>query len=523
MLVRGDPVVTMVPGEDPVRQGAVVVEGQVIVKAGPYEELRDDGPFEDVLGGEDFIVIPGLINAHHHAGSTLRAGLQDAPFERRNLFLHLLHPGISEEAVYWTTMWSCTELLLSGVTSALAVYYVSTELEMFGADVALAAYYDSGMRVGFAVAQRDRNLYTHQDDTDFLQTLPPGLRKDVSDSAMGNYSSRVLSNEEYFGLLDDLFERWHGRDDRIFIHCGPDWVPACTDELLTRSRNWATRRGTQVQIHLLETRPEMQFAFHHYGRSAVAHLDRLGFLGPDVVAAHVVWVTPDDVDRLAGHGVTVAHNPASNLRLASGIAPVRAMVERGMSVAIGSDGLAFGDDNDLLSDLRLGSLLQRTPSVRTDPLDSGVVLSMATSNGALALGLGDRLGRIGRGCLADLVLLRKRRLLQPWGLPRLPIEDLLLARARADDVASVLVGGQIVVRDRELKKVDVSAITAALGELSRSRSGPLPLDLPRRVEPYVVRSLDRLQSRREQAAPTTAYLYNNFTPRIGDLGTLDGR
>jgi 5-methylthioadenosine/S-adenosylhomocysteine deaminase len=344
----------------PIARGAVVVEDDRIVAVGHQEEMARLGPFAATVGSEGHVVLPGLINGHHHAGRTLRAGLPDLPFERRNLALHRLVTAGTEESLYRSTLYSCVELLRAGVTSAAVIFYPNTALPHFGAEAALRAYLDSGMRVAFAVAQRDRALYVHEDDEVFLRMLPGPLAARVRQSALGRYSGRSLTNDEYFAHVRQLFGRWHGRENRIRIDVGPDWFPSATDALLLESRRVARELGTQIQIHLLETRYEMLMARRWLGQSAVEHLAGIEFLGPDVVCAHSVWLTERDMDLYASTGVVAVHNPASNLRLFSGIAPVREMLARKVTVAIGGDGLTFGDDNDLLSDLRLAGHLQRT-------------------------------------------------------------------------------------------------------------------------------------------------------------------
>src|SRR5207245_3795148 len=140
----------------------------VIEAVGPRAEMERRGPFAATLGSDDHLVLPGFINAHHHAGRTFRSGLRDSPFERRNVHLHLLVATGTEDSLYRSTLYSCAELLRAGVTAAAVIFYPNTALPAFGADAALQAYLDSGMRVGFAMAQRDRALYTHEDDETFM-------------------------------------------------------------------------------------------------------------------------------------------------------------------------------------------------------------------------------------------------------------------------------------------------------------------------------------------------------------------
>ena len=509
LLVLGNPVLPMTPGAPAIPRGAVLVEDGVVTAVGPRAEVSARGSVDATLGGDDHLVLPGLINGHHHAGRTFRSGLPDIPFERRSLYLHLLVAAGTEESLYRNTLFSCLELLRAGVTSAAVIFYPNAGLPMLGAEAALRAYLDSGMRVAFGVAQRDRCLYVHEDDERFLAALPPELAARVRVSAIGRYSSRSLTNDDYFGIVRQLSARWHGREGRIRIDLCPDWFPSCTDELYLESRRIARELGTQVQTHLLETRYEMLMARRQLGRSAVEHLYELGVLGPDLVCAHSVWLTRQDIDLYAQEGAIAVHNPASNLRLASGVSPVADMLARGVTVAFGCDGLAFADDNDLLSDLRLADQLQRTPGVNSERIPSRALLEMATLAGARAVGMANAVGQLTRGYQADLVLLKTARMASPYVHPATPVEDLVLWRAQAADVDTVLVGGRVLVRDGRATAIDEAGLSAALAEdAQRAFAGSPAADAERTlaldVEPHVV----RLLSGWDWPEPEAGYRYN---------------
>jgi 5-methylthioadenosine/S-adenosylhomocysteine deaminase len=494
-LILGDPVVTMAPGAPVLEDGALLSENGTIVAVGPREQLAAGAAADVVLGGDGCMVLPGLVNAHHHAGSTFRAGLVDLPFERRNISLHLIHPRGSEDEVYDATAYSCAEMLRGGVTAVVAIFYPNAALDRLGADAALQAYLDSGIRVAFGVAQRDRNLYVHEHDDAFLARLPEDLAARVRASGMGRYSARSLDNDEFFRFLADLHDRWHGREDRVAIEVAPDWYPAASDELLVEARRVATEREVRIQLHLLETRYEMLLAFREHGKSAVAHLDDLGVLGPDVVCAHSVWLTRDDAERYAANGVVAVHNPASNLRLASGIAPVRELLARGVHVAFGSDGLAAADDNSMLEDLRLGGLLQRRPGIRSEPLDALTLIGMATRTGARAAGLEGRAGTLEAGCAEDVVVVDTRRMTGPAVAPPVAMPELLIARGRTQDVRNVVIAGREVVSDGAVTTVDVDAVasrlrTGAQEAAARWEQGEAARALVRDVEPYLLSFYD---------------------------------
>jgi 5-methylthioadenosine/S-adenosylhomocysteine deaminase len=507
ILVHGDPVLAMSPGGAGIPDGAVIIDDDRIIAVGPRKALASSGPFDATLGSAAHMVLPGFINAHHHAGRTFRSGVPDIPFERRNVLLHRLVASGTEESLYRNTLYSCAELLSHGVTAAVVVFYPNTALPGMGAEAALRAYFDSGMRVAFGMAQRDRALYTHEDDERFLASMPSELAARVRASAIGRYSARSIGNDEYLDRIRALSAQWHGRQDRVRIDVCPDWFPSCTDELYQGSRRLATELGTHLQTHLLETRYEMLMARRWYGHSAAEHLERLGVLGPDVVCAHSVWLTRADMDAFARTGAIAVHNPASNLRLYSGISPVKEMQARGVTVAFGCDGLSFADDNDLLSDLRLADQLQRTPGIAGDRMTSRRLLEMATVVGARAMGMSGRIGELTPGALADLVLVRKDRMSAPYVHPGVPAEDLLLWRGRGDDVDTVVVGGRIVVEGGRVRTVDEARLAHELAaDAHRAFDGAPtaepPLDVE--VEPYII----RLLSGWDWPEPEAGYRFN---------------
>ena len=266
VLVVGEPVISMSRGLPPVVGGAVVVENDRIVAVGPREEVDRLGPFAATIGSDDHVVLPGLVNGHHHAGRTLRAGLLDLPFERRNLALHRLVTAGTEETLYRSTLYSCVELLRGGSPRQPSISIRTPPCRILEPRRRCEPISTPGCDVAFAVAQRDRALYVHEDDEVFMRMLPASLAERVRQSALGRYSGRSLTNDEYFNHVRDLFRRWHGRQERVRIDVGPYWFPSATDALLLESRRVARELGTQIQIHLLETRYEMLMARRWLGR-----------------------------------------------------------------------------------------------------------------------------------------------------------------------------------------------------------------------------------------------------------------
>jgi 5-methylthioadenosine/S-adenosylhomocysteine deaminase len=235
---------------------------------------------------------------------------------------------------------------------------------------------------------------------------------------------------------------------RLLLGPGAPW--RASDESLRALRSHADRIGGGLHMHLLEARSQRDYAFRTFGESGVAHLERLGFLGPDLTAAHCVWPSPGDLERLAAHGVAVSHNLSSNLRLRSGLAPLPAMLEAGLTVGLGLDGLALNADDDFLSELRLVGSVHAEAGIDGWRLSAHQVLELASINGARAtLGAGAP-GVVEPGEPADLVLLDLRRA----GGPARP--------GGPDPLLAVIIGGRVVLADGRFAEIDEDAVERAL-------------------------------------------------------------
>jgi 5-methylthioadenosine/S-adenosylhomocysteine deaminase len=458
-LIVGDPVVAL-GAEACVSDAALIVEDDRIEAVGPREELEGGGPFDRVLGSKDHVVMPGFVNTHFHSQSAAGPGLFDTIFEINNVQMNAGSGSPTEEDVYVVTLYALLLAIKGGQTAAVDMFYGTPRHELFGAEAALQAYADIGFRGALGLACRDQNLYIHEDDACFLARLPADLAAEVQASEMG-YAWPV---DDVLATSEKLVERWQGRHGRIRVIMAADWTPSCSDGLYRRCRALADRYQTGLTSHVLETRAEMVFNVARYGETAVRRLERLGVLAPDFCAAHFVWATDDDLDAFAASGAVAASCPGSNLRLCAGIARVRDLMSRGGRVAFGTDNISFSDTEDFFQELRLACFLQRTPHrVDVGRLDSEQVLRAAGENGARAVGFEGKIGALRPGMLADLLVLRRERIFGPRGRYEnaRPL-DVILDRADASDLESVLIAGRIVLDDGRLTTVDEASITERL-------------------------------------------------------------
>ena len=467
VLVVGDPLVVL--GDvGVIRDGALVVEDGVVTRVGPRAELEAaDGGYARVIGSPGHAVVPGFVNAHYHSECNLVQGVYDTIFELANLWVHGLLGEIREDDLYDVLMVGLMDTVRGGQTCVVDAYYGRRGLPNFSADVALQAYWDLGTRVGFGMSFRDRNRYTHEGDEAFLARLPADVAAEVRASDMG-YAWPV---DEVDAAYRRLVADWDGRGGRVRVLAAPDWTPACSDELYLRCRALADEFDTGLTTHCLETRSEMAFNMSHHGTTAVRRLADLGVLGPDVSLAHFVWPTDEDIAIVADSGAVVASNPGSNLRLSSGICRTRDMLDAGVRVAVGTDGISATEREDYLAELRLSAYLQRVPRA----LESGRVngpgyLRSAIESGAQAARMSDRIGSLEAGRDADLVVLRRDRVFWPPNRYDAadPI-DVILDRADMSDIDLVMVQGRPVLDGGAITTVDEAAVRARHQEACERR------------------------------------------------------
>ena len=462
ILLMGDPVVGL--DEPPaIPDGAVVIDGNRVIAVGPRSDIMERyGPFGEVLGGPDHVVMPGFVNSHSHTGPALGPGLFDEIFEKVSVRMGPPHGPIDPELVRLKVLGLLIHALRGGQTSLIDYNYGRWGMPHFAWDHVLAAYHEMGFRVTLGAVFRDQNIYAHEPDEEFLRRFPPDIAAEIRASKMG-YAWPVT---EVVNAFEHLTDEWHGRDDLIHVALAPDWTPVCSDDLYRMCRRLADDHGTVISTHLLESRAEMIWNLKTHGVVAMRRLADLGVLGPDVSVAHFVWATDEDIRILADTGTVAVTNPGSNLRLSSGIARLRTTLEQGGRIAVGTDAVSFSDREDFFAELRLAAYLARTPDrFLQGRLDSLSLLRSVGDNGAAVLGWPGELGRLAPGYLADAIVIERRRIFHPHGrYDATPALDVILDRADQSDVVHVVINGRVVMRDRAITTVDENAILDRMNE-----------------------------------------------------------
>lgn len=440
---------------------ALCVEGNRIIDVGSLAALRSRYPEAGQVGGSDFFMLPAMMNSHDHGRGlgTLQLGVPDDLLE---IWLPGLYsqPGIDP---YLLARYEGQLLLRAGVGTTGHSHNPQNWLNMATeAAATLRGYREAGIRVAFHPPITDQNPLIYAERQRFLAELPAT----VQEAAAPFLQRTPLAQADYFDLCTRLFEQHHdAAHHTVHIQVSPAGGQWCSDDVTIAAVEWAQRHGTRVQMHMLETAYQRIYAFKRWGKSFIQHLADIGVLGPWLTLAHMVWIEADDLPLLAEYGVGVAHNPSSNLRLRSGVAPVPAMLQHGIKVGVGLDGQALDDDQDYLRELRLAWTLANRPGADAQTVTAAEVLQMGTHSGsAITLGTDTPLGALRPGALADLVLLDWPGIQGAWSSPEAPVLDILLRRASKQQVVHMLVNGEWVVRDRKSTRIDETEVIAEIRE-----------------------------------------------------------
>ncbi len=419
-LVTADAAGTVLHG------AALAVEGGRIVRIGSAGEIGTAARDVHDIGGA--ILMPGLINTHCHAADSLFRGLvEDLALEPWLQTVWKAEGAIlTPQTVRLGAALGLAELLLGGVTSVMDMFWYPRQTALAGIEL--------GMRVA----------------TGGIFIDGPGVDG-------GSPEQRIADATAFF----DEF----GGHELILPGTFPHGTYTVAPESMRTSRDLADRHDALWSTHAAETRAEVADISARYGRSVIRHLDQLGLLDTRTVLAHCVWIDDEEIAILARSGASVAHNPVSNLKLASGIARIPAMLAAGVRVTLGTDGAISGNDLDMWLALRLAATLHKGFTLQADAVTTGQALKMVTQAGADALGVGDRLGSLEPGKLADMIVIDIDR---PHAVPMFDPLTHIIYSCTKSDVRDVYVGGRQVVRNRELTGIDLGGVLKEVSALAPS-------------------------------------------------------
>ena len=430
----------------------ILLDGNSIADIVPHGAAHA-GEFRRIDAG-GLAIIPGLVNAHTHG----HGGLSKGSGDRWSLELLLNAAGWlgghrSDEDRYLSTLLAAIEMLQKGCTAcfdlSLAVPLPTRE----GMAAAAQAYSDAGMRA--VVAPMIGDIHFYRAIPGLLANAPEALRREM-ESAAATAGASILP------ALADIAAHWTFSSDRVRFGLAPTIPLQCTDEFILGCHRIAREHGLPLQTHLAESRPQSIASATRYGHSITAHLAELGVIDGDFSGAHGVWLSPEDMTLLGERGAAIAHNPGSNLRLGSGIADPRAMIQRGVTVGIGTDGGASADGQNMFEATRLACNLSRIQARPAEEwLEAAETHRLATIGSARVLGMQDRIGRLAPGFKADMVFLDLGH------INFLPLNNLVNQLVEVEDstaVKRVMVGGEIVVENGRVLGIDMASVARRAAE-----------------------------------------------------------
>lgn len=424
----------------------VLVDGNRIAEVWPPGARAPEGA--QLLDATDRLLAPGLINAHTHGHGGLGKGLGD----RWTLEL-LLNAGPwisgnrSLEHKYLAALLGAIEMIKKGCTSVYDLYVELPMPTVDGMQAVGKAYQDAGMRAVVTPLIADRSFF--EAIPGLIDALPAELKAQAE-------AIKLTPGEATVDACRTLLQNWPFDRERIRLALGPTIPLHCSDDFIIANRDLAREFGVGLHMHLAESKVQAVSGLELYGKTLTAHLDELGFLSSEFTAAHAIWLDADDIKRLADNGCSVAHNPGSNMRLGSGHAAVREMLDAGLNVGIGTDAAHCADNQNMFEAMRFASFVSRVRSHDYEQwLRTEEVFDMATVGSARALGFGDDIGRIEPGCKADIVFFDLDH------INFVPLNDPTNQVVHSEDgggVESVMVDGRLVLEHGRFTRLDTERL-----------------------------------------------------------------
>ena len=415
MLITGGTILTLDERDTLFTPGALAIDGDAIIAIGAKEEILSSYQGRDTIDVPHSIIMPGLVNAHTHAAMTCFRGIADDK-ELMDWLNNYIFPAesrnVNPELAYWGSMLACAEMIKSGTTTFSDMY-------IFEEETAQAAN-------------------------------QAGMRCLLGEVLFGFPSPNFKTPAEGLAYTEELIQRWADHP-LVNIMVEPHSLYTCSPELLKSAKNLADRYQVPLSTHFLENRAEAKQLKEKFGKRATTFLREMGMLDERFFAFHCVVMDDEDIRLFADHGCKVVHNPESNMKLASGVAPVSAMLQQGVVVGLGTDGCASNNNLDMFQEMDTAAKLEK--SARLDPtvMSARTVLRMATCNGAKVLGLDRLVGTLEAGKKADLCIIDMNK---PHLTPLYDEYSHLVYIVGGADVNAVLINGKVVMKDRRLLTID---------------------------------------------------------------------
>ena len=422
LLVLGGTIVTMNKSRDVIENGGVAVKGGRIVAVGTAGDLRKKYAARQTINAAGRMVVPGLINGHTHVPMVLFRGLAD-DLDLQEWLTKYIFPAeaknVTEEFVRAGTRLGLAEMIRGGTTTYCDMYYFED-----------------------AIAE---------------ETAKAGVRGVLGETVIDFPVADNKTNAEAMAYVEKFVKRWQGHE-LIVAAIAPHAPYTVSEEHLKAARAFSDRTGAPIVTHISETKREVEDSVKAHGASPVAYLDRIGFLGERVIAAHVVWPQGTDSSILKQRGVGIVHNPQSNMKLAAGVSPVPQMMKEGLRIGLGTDGAASNNDLSMWEEMDSAAKLHKVFSGDPKVMSAQEAFELATIRGAEALHLDKEIGSLEVGKRGDIVIVESDALNQ---IPSYNLYSDLVYATKASDVETVVINGRVVMRDRRLLTLDEAAIKAS--------------------------------------------------------------
>jgi 5-methylthioadenosine/S-adenosylhomocysteine deaminase len=435
LIISGGTVVTMDAKRAIYEDGGIAVRRDSIVAVGPRAEIESKYSAVQTINGKGKLVLPGFINGHTHVPMTLFRGLHDDVTLNDWLYKYIFPAeakNVNEEFVRWGTRLAAAEQIRAGVTTFADMYYF--------------------------------------EDTVAEETKAAGMRGVLGETIIDFAAPDNRNEGEMLAYTGRFLKKWQG-DPLIHAAPAPHSIYTCSKKTLQDAAALARKYHAPILIHVAEMKKERDDSQKQNGMSPVQYLEKIGVLGPDVVAAHCIFVDEADWKLMAERHVGCVHNPSSNMMLASGVSPVPEMRAAGIAVGLGTDGPAgSNNDLDLMEEMDLAAKLAKITKMDPLALNAKAVVEMATIDGARALHMEKEIGSLERGKKADLVLIS---LDAPNAVPMYDAYAQLAYALKGSDVETVVIGGRVVMRERKLLTVKEEEVLHKAREYRKSVAASL--------------------------------------------------
>lgn len=426
-IIYGSRILTMNEKGTTIKDGGIAIEGQDIIAVDARKTIENKYISKQVLDIGESIVMPGLINGHTHAAMTCFRGMAD-DLELMDWLNNYIFPAESKnvnlELVYWGTLLACAEMIRSGTTTFCDMY-------IFENETAKAA-------------------------------KQAGMRCLVGEVLFDFPSPNFKTPQEGLNYTKTLIEKW-ADDPLINIIVEPHALYTCSPSLLTDAKSIADRYDVPTGVHLLENSSEVQQLNGKLGKRATRFLKDIGYLDDHLIAFHCVCMDEEDIKLFAENGCKIVHNPESNMKLASGVAPVPDMLAAGIPVGLGTDGCASNNNLDLFQEMDSAAKLHKVTRLDPTVMDAETVLKMTTINGAKALGMEKHIGQLKKGMKADIIIIDLNK---PHLTPIYHEYSHLVYAVGGADVDTVLINGKIVMQNRQLLTINENEVMAKVEEIA---------------------------------------------------------